>query len=180
MKKSTKGALAAAAAGTLLMGGAGSLAFWSASGGVGGGTITAGHLSLDDTTGADDTCANAPWLLDSAGGSTSFDPTTDKIVPGDVLTKICTYNVVARGKHLTAALTTSGGSSSGDLTAQTVTGASFTIDAVPDTTITTADNGKELKATLTITFDGAGATNLSQDDQLVLTNYTVNATQSHP
>ena len=51
MKKSTKGALAATTAGVLLLGGAGSLAFWSDS--IGGSTISSGHISLDDTTAGD-------------------------------------------------------------------------------------------------------------------------------
>ena len=48
MNRSTKGAIAAGAAAVLLMGGAGSLAFWTADGDVDGGTVTAGTLSLTD------------------------------------------------------------------------------------------------------------------------------------
>ncbi|MDI9944213.1 alternate-type signal peptide domain-containing protein [Rhodococcus sp. 1.20] len=47
MKKQTKGAIAAAAAGALLLGGAGSLAVWSDSADVsGGGPVTSGALDL--------------------------------------------------------------------------------------------------------------------------------------
>ena len=45
MKKSTKGAVAAAAAGVLLLGGAGSLAYWTADGAADGGSITAGGIA---------------------------------------------------------------------------------------------------------------------------------------
>ncbi len=46
MNRSTKGAIAAAAAAVLLLGGAGSLAYWSADGEVGGDTITSGSFTL--------------------------------------------------------------------------------------------------------------------------------------
>ena len=50
MKKSTKGAVAAGAAAVLLLGGAGTLAFWNADGTAEGGTLTAGTLELTDLT----------------------------------------------------------------------------------------------------------------------------------
>ena len=46
MKKSTKGAVAVAAAAVLLTGGAGTLAYWSDSVDLPGGSISSGSLSL--------------------------------------------------------------------------------------------------------------------------------------
>ena len=62
MNKASKGALAALAAGVLLLGGAGSLAFWTDTAEVAGGAINSGELSLTDTTPG--TCADADWVLD--------------------------------------------------------------------------------------------------------------------
>lgn len=50
MKKSTKGAIAAAAAAVLLLGGGTTLAYWTASVDIAGGTITAGELKRDCCT----------------------------------------------------------------------------------------------------------------------------------
>ena len=69
MNKTTKGAIAAAAAGALLLGGIGSLAYWTDSDPVGGGTFTAGSLSLTPLS----TCDT--WNLDTAEpGGSPFDP----------------------------------------------------------------------------------------------------------
>ena len=58
MKRSTKGALAASAAGILLLGGAGSLAFWNATVNVPGAAIASGDLKLSTPD-----CGDG-WLLD--------------------------------------------------------------------------------------------------------------------
>lgn len=195
MKKSTKGAFAAAAAGVLLVGGAGSLAFWNDTFTVGAGTINSGHLTLDDTTvgpiagTGDDGCGAALWTLDSAGGATAFDQATDKIVPGDVLTKVCTYKISASGNHLSADLTTSGAvltdtSTTPKQLAPPVTkSSSFIIglgSATNTATITSANNNNTLTATIKLTFPyGAVSDNTSQDGSLNLTNYVVLATQTH-
>lgn len=50
MKKSTKGAVAAAATAVLLLGGGTSLAYWTATGTAAGGSITAGTLTLSAAT----------------------------------------------------------------------------------------------------------------------------------
>lgn len=181
MKKSTKGAVAAAAAGVLLLGGAGSLAFWSDSLTVGGDTISSGHLSLDDTTGVSDICADAPWILDAAETGSAFDPTTDKLVPGDVLTKDCTFEVNAVGNHLKANLDVTGGEVDALSTLTPVTSvASFTVAGATSTSITEANDGEEVKATVELTFPlGLAIDNTSQDKSLDLSSYTVTATQDH-
>ena len=181
MKKSTKGAVAAAAAGVLLLGGAGSLAFWSDSLTVGGDTISSGHLSLDDTTGASDICADSVWTLDAAETGSAFDPTTDELVPGDVLTKECTFDVSAVGNHLGANLDVAGGEIDPASTLTPVTvDASFTVGGATATSITESNDGDEVKATLELTFpSGLAIDNSSQDKSLDLSSYTVTATQAH-
>lgn len=119
MKKSTKGALAAAAAGTLLLGGAGTLAFWTDGATVDGSTITAGTLTLDQ-----DACGD--WQLDGVGG-VGGDLAGRLLVPGDTLTKQCTYTIVGTGDHLEAALDVATPDWSGDLASKITTDADFTI-----------------------------------------------------
>ncbi len=62
MKKATKGAIAAAGAGVLLLGGAGTLAYWTADGAAAGSDITAGDLDL--TAG---TCSGWTYASGAAG-----------------------------------------------------------------------------------------------------------------
>ena len=93
MNKTTKGALAAGAAAVLLLGGAGTLAYWTDQGTIGGTTITSGHLTLDTSA-----CAGSTgWDLEGD----AFDTSTDTLVPGDTLTKTCDVVVDVEGTHLT-------------------------------------------------------------------------------
>jgi alternate signal-mediated exported protein len=92
MNKSTKGALAAAAAGVLLLGGAGTLAFWTDTESTPGVTINTGHLDLTDLN-----CGTG-WTLD--GGSAY---TSQLLVPGDTLSKTCTAELDIAGAHFTQA-----------------------------------------------------------------------------
>jgi alternate signal-mediated exported protein len=92
MKKSTKGAIAAAAAGVLLLGGAGTLAYWTDAETVDGGDVTAGSIELTSVT------CDADWTHDDAGGTGAV--TT--IVPGDVITKECTGTLTLVGDHIGA------------------------------------------------------------------------------
>jgi len=92
MKKSTKGAIAAAGASVLLLGGAGTLAFWTDTESTPGATINTGHLDLTDLD-----CGTG-WTLD---GGTAY--TTQLLVPGDSLTKTCTAALDIAGTHFTQA-----------------------------------------------------------------------------
>lgn len=109
MKKSTKGALAAAAAGTLLLGGAGSLAYWTDSSTVSGTSINSGYLDLGTPVCTGGTLHD--WQID---GGAAYDPATMRLVPGDTLTKKCTITVNKAGTHFTNAdFTVSGGATDG-------------------------------------------------------------------
>lgn len=174
MKKSTKGAVAAASAAVLLMGGAGSLAFWSDTQSVDGSTVTAGEMSL-----AKPKCD--PWKLDThedASGAI-FDPTKDKLVPGDVLTRDCTAKVTAVGNHLRATVTASAPTLSGaNKDAFTVTATGLTIGNVAAPEFTEDANGKDLKTTVTVTFKSASG-NGTQKLAATLDDITLVATQVH-
>ncbi len=186
MKKSTKGAVAAAAAGVLLLGGAGSLAFWSAEGEVGGGTITSGSFSLDDATTG--TCALAPWTLDAGEtvASKTFVLATDRIVPGDVLTKECKFTLTAVGEHLratptiTTAATVTGTINPATAGNVTVTGKFSNAGGTAITEVTDANNTDVLTAKITMTFPlGTVVDNASKSKTAILSNYKVTLNQVH-
>jgi alternate signal-mediated exported protein len=186
MHATVKGALAAGAAGTLLLGGAGTLAYWNGNVSIGGGTITAGDLKLDSTN-----CTAATWTVSNAtvsgGASQAFTLGTDRIVPGDVLTKTCTIAITAVGKNLKANLAVTDGVTTGtDMnTADYSVGGAFTLNstpAVPVTTgtpITSANTGQTVTATITVTFPlrAGTADNSSMLKHVDLSAYTVTATQ---
>lgn len=96
MKKSTKGALAAGAAAFLLLGGAGTLAYWTDDATVDGGTVDSGSIELVNVA-----CATS-WTYDD--GSTTGITTVSKIVPGDTVVKQCTGDLVLDGDHIGASV----------------------------------------------------------------------------
>ena len=181
MNKSTKGALAATAAGVLLMGGAGSLAFWSDSQDVGSANITSGELDLSAPDCADDLLAGTHgWQIDGGG---AFVPGTTKLVPGDSVSKVCDMTLTLTGSHIgadlaidTAALTDNGATSLDDELAPTAT---FTVDGAAYAPIT-APGTYTVQATVTVGFAGLAATNASQNGDVDLDAINVTATQTHP
>ena len=175
MNKTFKGALAAGGAAVLLLGGMGSLAYWSDSETVTGTGISSGELKL----GTPD-CGTG-WTLD---GGAVF--TTQLLVPGDVITKTCTIDLVATGDHVAADLTISDADwttvgSAAALTDELVASAVFTVNNVAKTTVTEADDTgtDEIEAVISVTFTGDSATNDSQDLTATLDTVTVSAAQVH-
>lgn len=175
MKKSTKGAFAAGAAAVLLLGGAGSLAYWSQGATVNAGSFKTGTLGL--TAG---TC-DANWTY--ASGSDAGNAAT-LIVPGDVIQKKCTYTITATGDHLTAALTTPStvaftpaATGSNKMTVA----ATYQLAGNPVTEVTSANNGQTVTATIAVTFPFGDATATDINDTQGLTeslnDLTVTLTQ---
>lgn len=170
MKQSTKGALAAGAAGVLLLGGAGSLAYWTDSGDVTGATINSGHMSLTEN-GCDG------WKID--GGAAYV---AQKIVPGDSLTQVCTFTLDAVGDHLTASfgVATPTWASANGLTAELTKSASYKVGA---TTVSSFPavvvDGDIITATVTVTFPTTSTVNTSYDLAAALNDITVTVTQGH-
>lgn len=174
MDTTLKGALAAGAAAVLLVGGAGTLAFWDDDETVTGTAISSGELKLGTPA-----CGDG-WLLN---GATPF--TTQLIVPGDTLTKSCTVDLIATGENIEAdlALTDATFSASNGLTAELDASAVFTVDGVTRTTVDeTDDQGTtvtdEIGVVITVDFDFDDATNDSQDLAATLDTLTLSLTQT--
>lgn len=175
MNKTLKGAGAAVAAGVLLFGGAGSLAFWSASAPVEGGTISSGELKLTETS------CDATWSLNGGVYTVPVEGSVGTlIVPGDTLTKSCTYAIEAAGENLSADLTVTAPAESGanGLTDEIVATGAFTVNGATATTISEENDGDALVATITVDFPFGVEDNDSQDLTAALAAYTVTATQT--
>jgi alternate signal-mediated exported protein len=186
MRRSTKGAIAAAAAAVLLLGGGTTLAYWTATGTVDGGTITAGELKLTPVA-----CADT-WLY--APGSAGAGTAVTAWVPGDVVTKSCSFTVEATGDNLAATLTapttvTLGGTvptsgSASVATTYTIGGTAIANGG----TVTDANDGQTLVASFQVTFpfgtDETGTPvvngNATQLWAAELDDLTVTLTQTNP
>ena len=188
MKKATKGALAAAAAGTMLVGGYGSLATWTSQKTINGGTINSGTLSLSDPT-CDGTVAGThEWQYAADDSAFSF---SDKIVPGEVITKVCRVTLTGEGKNLSASLTLAGASITDDANAATTldsvldASATFKVDGVDKTSpvaLTSANfassSTKQVLVTISVTFPSTVTNTDSQGMAAALTNLTITADQT--
>ncbi len=89
MNKATKGALAIGAAVVLMLGGAGSLAYWQSTAATDAANFTMGNLAV---TANDD----AEWTQDGE----AIDPETALLIPGDTVTYTQTFDVDATGDGL--------------------------------------------------------------------------------
>lgn len=184
MHKNTKAAFAATTAAVLLLGGAGTLASWNDSEIIDGGAIASGELSLTQDEGQ--TCTD--WALDAAAGGGAFVPGSTLVVPGDVITRTCTYTVNASGEHLAATvdLATPSFTETNDLVSALTATATYTRDpgtgAVPladDAAITDANDGDVLNAAISVTFSSATSGTTAQQMTATLDALTVSLTQSH-
>ncbi|WP_183092319.1 alternate-type signal peptide domain-containing protein [Nocardioides stalactiti] len=182
MNKSTKGALAAGAAAVLLVGGAGTLAFWADDETVPGGTIDAGHLDLT-TDGTNTGCG--VWELDSGEAAPVTWNDGDPLVPGDVLAMECAFTIDAQGNHLRATVSASAPNLTGSLAAGLdIDAVGLTVNNVAATEFTEANDGQALGVTVTVTFTDPGSVDNTYNDpatdvSAVLDDITVTATQVH-
>lgn len=180
MNKTAKGALAATSAAVLLMGGAGTLAFWSDDATVNGGAINSGYLTIDPTSVGNATTPCDPVWKHTNGSKSGQDVTT--VVPGDVITKSCTFTVTAKGDNLTATptvpatvaytVTPKAGAAAPTTLDLPVTATyrlgTATTDFVSTTKVTEADNAKVLTARIQVAFPYGTATKNANDSQNLL------------
>lgn len=131
MRASIKAALAATTGAGLLLGGAGTLSYWSDSESGGASTVTSGHLAISAVD-----CGTG-WS-DSNGAITlsSF-----RIVPGDTITQSCSVTVDVAGDNLTSKVTfvkpaLDGNTLAGELTY----GATYRVNSGATSDLATYDN----------------------------------------
>ena len=174
MKKSTKGALAAGVAAVLLLGGAGTLAFWNDTDTLDGGTIESGSLTLSDVD-----CADT-W-------TEGADADVQLLVPGDTVTKACTGDLTLTGDHIEATVTLDDASVAAaeaafnDAAPDAVDGDAVDITASLTGGGTVSESGP-ISVTITVTWPyGTVADNESQGvSTTALDGLVVNAVQVNP
>ncbi|WP_168929584.1 alternate-type signal peptide domain-containing protein [Nocardioides sp. GY 10127] len=99
MKNTVKGGLAAATAAVLLLGGGGSLAYWNTNADQAQKTITTGDLSWTPSCGTWDLSGGLSGVAQNGVNLASV-----TLVPGDVLSMECTFDISAIGTNLHAEL----------------------------------------------------------------------------
>lgn len=176
----TRGTIAAVLAAFLLLGGAGSFAYWTSSESTSGATINSGYLKLANYS-------EGSWLLN--GGST-FDPSTQTLVPGDQLTKTVTFSVDGAGTDLEAEFDASApqwdGSSDASLTDELQLSATYSVNggmATDGSSPVTVSNGDSVTAVITVDWPYGTQDNTSNVlDGLTaeLDAITITATQVDP
>jgi alternate signal-mediated exported protein len=174
MNKSTKGALAAGTAAVLLLGGAGSLAYWNSTGTISGGAIKAGDLSITAPT-----CPGG-WTYDS-GETTpgaTYTPGTSLLVPGDSISETCTTTLTATGEHMRGTIVASTPTAIAPFTVGVSSITDATTALASGGTFTEANNGDALSVTVTVTFPGS-SDNTTKLASKTLDAITLTATQIH-
>lgn len=176
MQKATKGAVAAAGAAALLLGGAGSLAYWTASQDAGTAAIASGKLTLSTPD-----CATNPgthgWQLDNGD---AYNPGVTLLVPGDSISKICDMDLELEGDHIGATIEMDAASITGDpdLDAELTPSAAFLVDGVAYAPITDAGS-YVVRATVSVLFKTTATSVGSQSATAALDAINVTATQTH-
>lgn len=179
MKKSTKGAIAAGGAAVLLLGGAGTLAFWSESTTVDGGTLTSGELTLDAAD-----CAAAEWVYADDAHGTDGDPVT-LIVPGDTVEKTCDITIGGTGDHLRAEITADEESVANAAIGTDTLLVTAALTGQPEGTPIDIDGPTTVTVTISVEFpydeaaNGGNADNGSEDQTANLDDIELVATQVH-
>ncbi len=145
MNKFTKASIATGAGIVLLLGGAGTLAYWNDSASTGAGTITAGTLSIESE-------GDGEWF-EASDLTTPIDPEDFLVVPGDSLVYVESFEIGATGENLEATIEADAsdidkGAWGADLTASTA----LSIAGSPVATITDANDGDTVEVRVTLTF----------------------------
>jgi alternate signal-mediated exported protein len=170
MNTTTKGALAAVTAAALLLGGAGTLAYWQSDASVTGEDLGSGRLALVDAR-------PGQWRLNSVMVA---DPSAVRVVPGDRLTWSGSFEVDAEGDKLTGSVAVVGADAGGTLAPYVQTTAlEYTVGGEATTTITDADDGERLDVSIAVDFPfGSEVDNSSQGKVLDVSDVSVTVTQS--
>lgn len=176
MNKLAKAAIAGAAGIALLLGGAGSLAFWNDSAGMGGASITAGTLTIRSNT-------DGAWTNDG----NPVDLATFRAVPGDELVFTTTFNVTATGDNLSATVGITGdsieaastGAADTALAGLLTKSVAFKVDGDTSTTVDPAPGIQVVTVSVTISWPNgtSAADNPAKNGAVDLTGMTITLTQ---
>ncbi|EMY34292.1 hypothetical protein D477_010331 [Arthrobacter crystallopoietes BAB-32] len=182
MNKLTKGALAATAAGALLLGGVGTFALWEDNQSIAAESISTGQLDMSVGSGT--------WV-DVSTGSTILSIDGFNVVPGDTLTHTVPVSITAEGDNLAGELAVTQASIENALGADwapyvTVTtetvlpaGSAITPDPInPDLLAFASEGTHTLDVVITVTFSSDAPDQVGQNTSLNLSALALSLTQA--
>lgn len=187
MNKITKGAIAGGVGVALLLGGAGTLAYWNDQANIGAaGTITAGQLTIE----RDAAAASDGWTVSNNSiQNVAVDLDDFLIVPGDTLTYTATFEIVAEGDNILAevgiganAIAPADAQNGTDvaLAGQLIDSATYTVNGASGANVTLDEGPHEVVVTVSIAWPFAGDPsddNPAQLGQVSLDDFNVVVTQ---
>jgi len=175
VKKTTKGTIAIAAAITLLLGGAGSLAYWQESASIATQNVSTGQLKVSTGTGT--------WAVKKLGATATTPITVGsfKMVPGDTVTYTVPFSTIAEGDNLVASANVAWGAASNLPAGMTSTvggtynSASFTGTSFP----VVKSSGTAGTLVFTLTWDiGTSGSNAGMNQTINLAATTITVAQA--
>jgi alternate signal-mediated exported protein len=183
MNRKAKASLAVGAAAILLLGGAGTFAFWQDQTQSGGGTITSGTLALSECT----PTSGSGWRDVTGGQSVDLDLSEFRIVPGDTLEYSCTSTVTASGTNLSATLAADTSEMFSELSDPvlrerlidtSLTATTSSGKTLPNAQVTDQDDGETITIAARLTFDPATTGTIAQGTSVTLNNVLITLTQN--
>lgn len=158
MSRNIRAALALTAAVALFAGSGASFARWYDEKALSDASITTGVLAVEQVPGSESWLINTADSDDTADATVAFDPKTDKIVPGDVVTYSSTFTLHLEGKNLNASIALLPEGLDTDVEGVTINPELSCGDANLSA-LSAADNGKTCTATATIVYEQGAADN---------------------
>lgn len=162
MNRLVKAGVAAAAGIALLMGGAGTLAYWNAQADLSAGTINSGHLTL------------------TSNNDGKWDKSLAFIVPGDKVTYTGTYTLSAKGDNLKVDVAATVPSVTGHApiaVTPTVAVDATAVDPATPVRVGPGEHSVTVKVVVDFPWGSATPGNEAQDQTIALGNVVVTATQ---
>ncbi len=175
MNKTTKGTIAIAAGITLLLGGAGSLAYWQETANVAAASVSTGQLHVTVGTGT-------TWEVKKSGASTYTaiaNISTFKMVPGDSVRYTVPFSTLAEGDNLVANATVAfGGTTNLPSEVTASTSGTYNSAAFAGSTFAVVKGSSAVNGSLVFTLDWPFGTvgntvGMSQTINLAATTVTV-------
>lgn len=152
MSRNIRAALALTAAVALFAGSGASFARWYDEKALSDATLTTGVLAVEQVPGSESWLINTADSDDTADATVAFDPKTDKIVPGDVVTYSSTFTLRLEGKNLNASLALLPEGLATDVEGVTISPELDCGDANL-AALTAADNGRTCTAKATVVYE---------------------------
>jgi alternate signal-mediated exported protein len=171
MNKMIKGSMVGATGVALLMGGFGTYALWSDSSTLPSSSVSSGELDIAS--------GDVHWNDLAVAGNDDWNAGSDKMVPGDTVTRTQTFAIKGTGKHLAGVVDFTQGGVTGNTTGFTVDvkvtsdNATVVAGADNDFTFSSPFTSATLTAVVTYKLDSSVSNQVDQNATVALADSTL-------